>query len=231
MTDPVRGENPVWTANYKKKNRCLTAHTVINVEGIFKSPQSNKVIKEWKKGDTLSVDWVVNFNTITTCTKLPCTGPTGLLQPTCRDLFFRENTAEWFSPPGESLVTAPYQMRREMKYKVGCCSKKCASKKGTTESNFNFTLSKTYTANSNFKEGFLGGGIGSDFKGNAIGSIAPEGDAIEIWEEEIFEEFCSAAGIKPNSKIALDGSEDVSYYVEIIPDGLLDKNFKRPCNE
>ena len=42
MTDPVRGENPVWTANYKKKDRCLTAHTVINVEGIFKNPQSNK---------------------------------------------------------------------------------------------------------------------------------------------------------------------------------------------
>lgn len=240
MTDPVRGENPVWASNYKNKDRCLTAHTVINLEGVFRSPTTNKILKQWVPGDKLSVDWVITFNTSITCTQSPCKGPTSLLGPTCRDMFDFTNDSGWLSPPGETVGSAPYNAYLALKYKIGCCSKKCANKKGKTSVNLNFTLpGNIFTASAKFTENADGTGQvvrfdETDRSSNAIRSIMGNQDEEEFMND-LRDKIATEAGLKLNPQFserqAAMGSTSISYYVEIIPGGLFDQNFERPCGE
>jgi len=239
VTDPVRGENPVWVANYKKKDRCLIADTTIIWEGVFRNPTSNQIVNRWAVGDKLSVDWVFTFNTNITCTQSSCTGSTSFLGPTCRDMFDSENDYEWTSPPGKTLGTAPYQFNLYMKYKIGCCSKKCASKNGKTSVNLNFTLpGNIYTARRNFTE--LDDGTGqegrfgeTDRSPNAITSIVPEVD--DEFIHSMRDKATTAAGLNVNAQYSQKqhdlGGTNISYYVDIVPGGLFDQNFERPCGE
>ncbi len=232
MTDPVRGENPVWVANYKKKDRCLTASTEITVEIVFKDPITNIIITDIVKGNEIIVDYIIEFKNRFECETLPCKGPTGFLQPTCAKAVDRRTDPDISSPPGETVGGSPTRFYQKIHYKVGCCSKKCSNTDNATTSTIDYVSSgNKYTAlkNWNLRDALQGapGGRGGVAAGVFWPSkIVPDTGGIQILDQAEYDEkkyeWLSAVGLNLGTTVG-----DIS----ITPGSEFDQKFKRPCGE
>lgn len=230
MTDPVRGENPVWVANYKKKDRCLTASTEITVEIVFKDPLTNIIITNIIKGQKISVDYIVEFKTKFECETIPCTGPTGILQPNCAKAVDRRTDPDVSSPPGETVGGSPTRFYQKIHYKVGCCSKKCSKTDNATTSTIDYvSTGNEYTALRNWDlRDALQGSRNFGGGGAAAGVFWPDrpsaGGMTELDQKDYDEkkyEWLSAVGLNLGTEVT---------EISITPGSEFDQKFKRPCS-
>ena len=230
MTDPVRGENPVWVKNYKKKDRCLTASTEITVEIVFRDPISNVIITDVIKGNKILVDYIIEFKNRFECETIPCTGPIGFLRGNCAVSVDYRTEGDVSSPPGETVGGSPTRFYQKIHYKVGCCSKKCSKTDNATTSTIDYvSTGNEYTALANWNlrdalEGSPGGSAGAaakvfwPLKDNGVGGTMLDQ---QDYDEKKYE-WLSAVGLNLGT-----GVSDIS----VTPGSEFDQKFKRPCGE
>ena len=207
MTDILRGENPVW-AKQRKKENCLTAKISFNFRIEPRSFTTGQPITSWGKGEKIVAN-VFGTMTITPyCEDFACKGRTGFLglQGDCDYRVRKENVDFGWASTMRNIF------KGEAKFKVGCCSKKCAKEKRVGEiSSLDVQMVHTVVAKEDFRD--------SDF-------IA----------ENLFEEVYGGGDIV-NSEALLTkwfrelGGELAGATLSIAPGSILDKKFKRPCDE